>query len=54
MLCFLMMLKRRGRDGLKVVINGTRLSLLTSLDCKVSLRGMTAARRICLVTKLRL
>ena len=43
-----------GSDGLKVVINGTRLGLLTSLVCKVILRGMSAARRICLVTTLRL
>ena len=37
-----------------VVINGIRLGLLTSLHCKVSRRGMSEARRICLVTKLRL
>ena len=37
-----------------MVINGIRLGLLTSLVCKVSVRGMSAARRICLVTKLRL
>ena len=30
------------------------LGLLTSLVCKVSLRGMSEARRICLVTKIRL
>ena len=42
-------------DGLNVVINGIFLGLLTSFVCKVSLRGMSAARRIwCLVTKLRL
>ena len=40
--------------GLKVVINGIRLGLLTSLVCKVSVRGMSAACLICLVTKLRL
>ena len=49
-----MMLEMRGSDGLNVVINGMRLGLLTSLVCKVSLRGMSEARRICLVTKLRL
>ena len=37
-------------DGLKVVMNGTRLALLMSLVCKVSWRGMSAARRICLLT----
>ena len=47
-----MMLEMCGSDGLKVVINGTRLGLLTSLVCKASLRGTSAARRICLVTTL--
>ena len=42
-----------GSAGLKVVIKGTRLGLLTSLVCKVRLQGMSEARRICLVTKLR-
>ena len=37
-----------------MVINGIRFGLLKSLVCKVSVRGMSAARRICLVTKLRL
>ena len=38
-----------------VVMNGIRrLGLLMSLVCKVSWRGMSAARRICLLTKLRL
>ena len=35
-------------------MNGIRLGLLMSLVCKVSWRGMSAARRICLLTKLRL
>ena len=48
------MLEMRGSDGLKVVINGTRLFLLTSLVCKARLRGMSVARCICLVTRLRL
>ena len=43
-----------GSDGLKVVINGIRLGLLMSFVCKVSWWGMSAARRICLLTKLRL
>ena len=30
------------------------LGLLVSLVCKVNWRGMSAARRICLLTKLRL
>ena len=34
-----MMLEMRGSVGLNVVINGMRLGLLTSLVCKVSLRG---------------
>ena len=34
-------------------MNGIRLGLLMSLVCKVSWRGMSAARRICLLTKLR-
>ena len=33
-------------------MNGIRLGLLMSLVCKVSSRGMSAARRICLLTKL--
>ena len=41
-------------DKLNAVINGIRLGLLTSLLCQVSLRGMSEARSICLVTKLRL
>ena len=41
-------------DGLKVVINRIRLGLLTPLVFKVSVRGKSAAHRICLVTKLRL
>ena len=49
-----MMLEMGGSDGLKVVVNSIRLGLLTSLVCKESLRGMSVARRICLVTKLRL
>ena len=52
--CFLMIWEMWGSDGLKVVINGIRLGLLMSLVCKVSWRGMSAARRICLLTKLRL
>ena len=43
-LCFLMMLEMRGSEGLKVRIKGIRLGLLASLVCKVSLRGMSAAR----------
>ena len=35
-------------------MNGIRLGLLMSLVCKVSWRGMSATRRICLLTKLRL
>ena len=35
-------------------MNGIRLGLMMSLVCKVSWRGMSAARRICLLTKLRL
>ena len=49
-----MMLEIRGSDGLKVVIKGTRVDLFMSLVCKASLRGMLAARCICLVTKFRL
>ena len=49
-----MMLEMRGSEGLKVRINGIRLDLLASLVCKVSLRGMSAARCISLVRKLRL
>ena len=49
-----MTLEMRGSDGLNVVINGIRLGLLTSLVCKVSLRGISAAGRLCVVTKLRL
>ena len=48
---FFFMLEMGGRDGLNVVINGIRLGLLTSLVCNVSRRGMSEARRICLVTK---
>ena len=33
-------------------MNGIRLGLLMSLVCKASWRGMSAARRICLLTKL--
>ena len=49
----------RGSDGLKVVINEVingirRLGLLPSLVCRASLRGMSVARCICLVTRLRL
>ena len=36
-----------GSDGLNEVKNGIRLGLLTSLVCKGSLRGMSAARCIC-------
>ena len=35
-----------GSDGLKVVIKGTRVGLLTSLVCKASMRGMLAVRCI--------
>ena len=45
------MLERWGSDCLKVVIEGTRVGLFMSLVCKASLRGMLAARCICLVTK---
>ena len=48
-----MMVEMRGSDGLKVVINGIRLSLLMSFVYKVTLLG-TSVARICLVTKLRL
>ena len=41
------MLEMRGSEGLKVRIKGIRLGLLPSLVCKVSLRGMSAARCIC-------
>ena len=51
-LCFLMMLEMRGSEGLKVRIKGMRLGLLAYLVCKVSLRGMSAVRCICLVRKL--
>ena len=34
-------------------MNGIRLGLLVSLVYKVSWRGMSAARRICSLTKLR-
>ena len=44
----------QGSDGLKVAMNGIRLGLLMFLVCKVSWRGMSAARRIYLLTKLRL
>ena len=40
-------------DWINVVINGIRLGLLASLVSEVSLREMSAARRICLVTELR-
>ena len=49
-----MMLEMRGSDGLKVVIKGIRVGLLMSLVCKATLRGMSAARCICLVMKFRL
>ena len=42
----------RGSDGLKVVINGIRVGLLPSLVCRASLRGVSAARCICLVTRI--
>ena len=38
------------KNGLKVVIKGTRVGLFMSLVCKASLCGMLAARCICLVT----
>ena len=34
-------------------MNGIRLGLLMSLVCKVSWWGMSAARRNCMLTKLR-
>ena len=43
-----------GSDGLKVVIKGIRVGLLTSIVCKATLRGKSAARCVCLVTKFRL
>ena len=49
-----MMLEMWGSDGLKVIMKGMLVSLLTVLFCKVSMRGMSGARCICLVTKLRL
>ena len=39
-------------EGLKVRMKGIRLGLLASLVCKVSFRGMSAVRCICLVRKL--
>jgi len=35
------------KSGSNIASQGTRLGLLTSLLCKVRLRGMSAARRIC-------
>ena len=48
------MLGMRGSDGFEAVINGIRLGLLPSFVCRASLWGMSAARFICLVTRLRL
>ena len=49
-----MMLEIRGSDGLKVVIKDIRVGLLTSLVCKATLRRISGARCICLITKVRL
>ena len=48
------MLKMEGSDGFWVVMKGMRSGLFICLGCRVCMRGMSAARCICLVTKSRL